>query len=652
MKGCFGCHAMTGAAQGAAKSECHTCHLTDPGGQMKLLFSTGELKPPRWLGNAQHTADFIERHKRVAADNSALCASCHTERYCTDCHDGRVRPRTVHPNDWISMHPIAARQNNPRCTSCHQEQSFCLECHQRIGVAMSGPNAALARFHPPGFGALGGRGPGHHAWEAQRNLNACVSCHTERDCAICHAATGRGGLAVDPHPPSFRATCATQLRRNGRPCLVCHEPESAELESVAELLRIGLPSGLRGWQADGRRPVKNSANSLHRGSAEGYRSATSLCRAPKEDFSEGTGPVLNRQYVLGFSGGYLTGAGAGFSAGRRESRGTPASVQDHRGKGDRRPPDHPRGLLEGAHFERRVGHGRSRAAANVRRELIFVAALGALGGSLGCDQGAPAALETTGPPPHVVWTYPANEATDVPLTFTVRAQFDRFLMPSTAGRPAMCLQPATVGAESPGTEYCIAAGFAPQYDPVDRVATWIIRGEIMPLTRYNVRLFAPSAPGSPNGVRAFDGAPLEKEFTFAFTTGRRTAHIDARTHGFCDVRPPLCPLPEGPCDEPAPVAMNASVHDFLASSCASGGNCHGGGGAQGPSGSVLRLDDDGAGGGLAAVVRHLVDNAVVASETATGPDPVQPSRNVLAPFGRNMPYIDATNPANSYLVTR
>jgi hypothetical protein len=231
MKGCFGCHAMTGAAQGGAKSDCDTCHLSDAAGQMKVLFSTGELKPPRWLGNAQHTADFLQRHRAVAADNSALCASCHTERYCADCHDGRVRPRTVHPNDWISIHPIAARQNNPRCTSCHHEQSFCLGCHQRIGVAMSGPNAAIGRFHPPNFGSLSGRGPGHHAWEAQRNLSACVSCHTERDCAICHAASGRGGLSVDPHPPSFRSNCAAQLRRNGRPCLVCHEPESAELES-------------------------------------------------------------------------------------------------------------------------------------------------------------------------------------------------------------------------------------------------------------------------------------------------------------------------------------------------------------------------------------------------------------------------------------
>jgi hypothetical protein len=251
-----------------------------------------------------------------------------------------------------------------------------------------------------------------------------------------------------------------------------------------------------------------------------------------------------------------------------------------------------------------------------------------------------------------VWTYPANEAVDVPRTFTIRAQFDRFLMPATTVRQAMCLQAATVGAESPGTEQCVAAGFAPHYDPVDRVATWIIRGEIMPRTRYNVRLFAPRSPEDPNGIRAFDGAPLEKEYTFAFTTGKEQdpVPIDRRDFGFCQTKE-LCPLPPGACDEPTPIAVTTSAHDFLAHSCTSAGTCHGGGGGSGgPTGSALRLDDDGAGGGFAAALRHLVEHAVVASETATGPDPASPSRNALAPFARNMPYIDATNPGNSYLL--
>jgi Bacterial Ig-like domain len=274
-----------------------------------------------------------------------------------------------------------------------------------------------------------------------------------------------------------------------------------------------------------------------------------------------------------------------------------------------------------------------------------------LGSSSGCDQGTPA-LQPLGPTPHVVWTYPANEATNVPHTIAIRVQFDRFLMPSTAVRGAMCLQAATVGGESTGTDQCIAAGFAPEYDPVDRVATWTIRGALTEETRYNVRLFAPKAPEDANGIRAFDGAPLEKEFTFAFTTGNknRTGWLEDRSMGFCSTRR-LCPLPDGACDESMAVPVTSSPSGFLQTTCAGGGNCHGSTDrSRGPSGSVLRLDDDGSGGGITAAVRHLVDHAVVASETATGADPSRPSRNALAPFGHNMPYIDATNPGNSFLL--
>ena len=120
--------------------------------------------------------------------------------------------------------------------------------------------------------------------------------------------------------------------------------------------------------------------------------------------------------------------------------------------------------------------------------------------------------------------------------------------------------------------------------------------------------------------------------------------------GFCDVQN-LCPLPNGGCEKPVSMAVTNSPYEFLANNCTSGGSCHGSGSAaKGPSGSVLRLDDDGAGGGIGAAVRHLVEQAVVASETATGPDPVAPTRNALAPFGHNMPYIDATNPGNSFLL--
>jgi Cytochrome c7 and related cytochrome c len=240
MRGCFKCHQMPAPAAGEAHSECATCHLRDPSGQVRVSFDSGTLTPPRWLHDAGHGPDWIERHKRIAGDDSQFCANCHSEKYCVDCHDGRVRPRHVHPNDWLDMHAIAARENSPTCTSCHRQQSFCLGCHQRVGVALSGPFANFAgrgRFHPPkSVWTEGPRSPSHHSWEAQRNLGACVSCHVERDCAICHATAavgGRGpgaGQTPNPHPPGFLNRCAHAYRANARPCLVCHDPADAELD--------------------------------------------------------------------------------------------------------------------------------------------------------------------------------------------------------------------------------------------------------------------------------------------------------------------------------------------------------------------------------------------------------------------------------------
>ena len=244
MAGCFGCHQMPDSAgvakNGAAKSACTTCHLRElgegprrlaseaprqEGGRMRTVFATGVLKPPQWLHDGEHTPDWIMRHRQVAAADSQFCANCHTEDYCTECHDGRVRPRDIHPADYISLHPIEARMATSRCTSCHQEQSFCLTCHMRVGVTMSGPEGGRdsGRFHPAkAIWSDAPRKAGHHAFEAERNLNACVSCHTERDSVTCHGGLGIGG-GFDPHRAGFVANCGMQYRRNPRPCLVCHE---------------------------------------------------------------------------------------------------------------------------------------------------------------------------------------------------------------------------------------------------------------------------------------------------------------------------------------------------------------------------------------------------------------------------------------------
>jgi hypothetical protein len=234
MAGCFGCHGLPVPARGEARGECTTCHLTEQSGKMMVEFATGQLLPPDWLHMSGHTPDWIERHKSVAGSDSQYCASCHQEEDCAACHDGRIRDRRVHPNDWITMHQTAARLDNPRCTSCHQATQFCGDCHRRVGVARDGPvgnRPTGARFHPPpATWTYAPRGADHHAWEAERNLNTCVSCHAERDCATCHATKGvAGGAGVNPHPSGFSDRCSQPFARNPRPCLVCHGPGDAGL---------------------------------------------------------------------------------------------------------------------------------------------------------------------------------------------------------------------------------------------------------------------------------------------------------------------------------------------------------------------------------------------------------------------------------------
>jgi hypothetical protein len=236
MAGCFRCHSQTASNENTAKGTCTTCHLTEPSGQMQTEFASGELLPPQWLHLAEHTPDWIERHKSIAANDSRFCANCHREEYCASCHDGRVRNRTVHPNDWISMHAESARLDVPRCSSCHAEQTFCADCHRRVGVSRDGPagnRGPSERFHPPpSVWSASPRGPGHHAWEAEQNLNACVSCHTERDCTTCHASRGvAGGAGVNPHPVGFERGCRNAMNKNPRPCLVCHESSDANLKA-------------------------------------------------------------------------------------------------------------------------------------------------------------------------------------------------------------------------------------------------------------------------------------------------------------------------------------------------------------------------------------------------------------------------------------
>jgi hypothetical protein len=215
MRFCAECH---NTEQG---SGCSKCHLTDPGGRLRTRFAEGRLKPPDWLLGMRHDRQWVVRHRWVGADHGEVCAACHKERDCMKCHDGRRRPSTIHPNDWLTLHAQKSRRRTPRCTSCHTTQTFCAECHLRLGIALSAaPNVrSRRRFHPPKSEWI--EGTMRHAREAKRALSSCTSCHVERDCVICHGSRGVG-RGISPHQKGFDKKCGAYLRKNSRACTVCH----------------------------------------------------------------------------------------------------------------------------------------------------------------------------------------------------------------------------------------------------------------------------------------------------------------------------------------------------------------------------------------------------------------------------------------------
>lgn len=240
---CLSCHDSRRAPL-HGPSRCSTCHLIKPDSTLETDFPSGRLIPTGAIRGDAHTLEFRTKHAAVAGDDPRYCANCHRQDFCLSCHNGVVKPLDFHGNDYVSRHAIDARKDSPRCDGCHRAQSFCLGCHERMGVVdlRTGADGAFAplgtrRFHPPGWNDPSAvNNPAHHKWQAERNLKQCVACHRQETCLQCHAtnaseAGGMGKMWVNPHPPDWRGSprCQALADKNPRVCLRCHAPTDSRL---------------------------------------------------------------------------------------------------------------------------------------------------------------------------------------------------------------------------------------------------------------------------------------------------------------------------------------------------------------------------------------------------------------------------------------
>ena len=95
-------------------------------------------------GRFSHTINWGADHRMAAAQNEQVCAMCHQQSYCNDCHGVGIelKPSTKAPDDvirqmphrgdYLSRHRIDGRMNPTSCFRCHgnpKTSQTCAPCH-------------------------------------------------------------------------------------------------------------------------------------------------------------------------------------------------------------------------------------------------------------------------------------------------------------------------------------------------------------------------------------------------------------------------------------------------------------------------------------------------------------------------------------------
>jgi hypothetical protein len=199
------------------QESCLACHVGSPG-NVQAIPASG---PGRGKGAeiarrrpASHGPDFSEAHAVPASARPQSCAGCHARTECLSCHrpDPAQASPGYHPAGFLTTHPSAAYSRESSCSDCHNQAQFCASCHVKAGLRS---NAGL-------------RGRGYHDAKAQfllnhgqaarQELESCVTCHSDRDCLVCHSA--QGGRRFNPHGPGFDPQ--TLRRKSPSMCSTCH----------------------------------------------------------------------------------------------------------------------------------------------------------------------------------------------------------------------------------------------------------------------------------------------------------------------------------------------------------------------------------------------------------------------------------------------
>ncbi len=255
-----------------------------------------------------------------------------------------------------------------------------------------------------------------------------------------------------------------------------------------------------------------------------------------------------------------------------------------------------------------------------RRPAFVLIPLAIASAAAACDQGAQDDERVAGPPIRVVATNFEGGRT-IPANGSVQVALDRVLHPSTVNRQGVIvLEVSGRAVTNPVVSYDPVTRVVSLSGPDPRGSRWLVPGQ-----PYLLFLTHPADPDSPGGLRALDGATVDRTATrrFAFFAGPE--EVDPRARGF-DPRVEFC----------------RDVLPIFRARCGSS-HCHG---SPDPAGGArprmsLVLDNPVAISNTA--LRRVAQESNTGSRAGLGGPPARV-------FGVDMPIVDPGNPATSWLM--
>lgn len=112
---------------------------------LKGISTCSECHSSRIVALDHQAVDFFRKHGLYAGNSRQVCATCHQESFCSDCHAFKeeIKPsskfpenperKMLHRGDYLSQHRIDGRVNPSSCVKCHgrQNNERCASCHHK-----------------------------------------------------------------------------------------------------------------------------------------------------------------------------------------------------------------------------------------------------------------------------------------------------------------------------------------------------------------------------------------------------------------------------------------------------------------------------------------------------------------------------------------